>query len=105
MSPITPHTARVIEIHQLEGQDDRDRVFNRRIEVARVEKGYRGAFHYEGITVETEPKRTISDCLVDLVGRLQQLGFHRLRSRVNFRGQRYLAEREPWVDYPDRAPG
>jgi hypothetical protein len=105
MSPITPHTARIIEIHQLEGQDDRDRVFNRRVEVARAEKGYRGVFHYEGVTVETEPRRTINDCLVDLVGRLQQLGFHRLRSRVNFRGPRYLAEREPWVDYPDRVPG
>jgi hypothetical protein len=24
-----------------------------------------------------------------------------MRSRLNFRGQRYLAEREPWIDYAD----
>lgn len=101
MSPITPNVTRIIEIHQLEGQDDRDRVFNRRIEVHRSDKGYRAMFHYEGLTLESEPKRTVSDCLIELVGRLQEIGFHRLRSKLNFRGQRYLAEREPWFDYPD----
>ncbi len=98
---LIPQTSRIIEIHQLEGQDDRDRVFNRRIELFRTEKGYRAVFHYEGITIESSAMRTVSDSLLEIVSRLQKLGFHRLRTRLNFRGQRYLAETEPWADYPD----
>jgi hypothetical protein len=39
--------------------------------------------------------------MADLIERLQRLGFAQLRSRVNFKGSRYLAERHPWVDYQD----
>jgi hypothetical protein len=27
--------------------------------------------------------------------------FTRLRTRLNFRGKKYYAEKEAWVDYPD----
>jgi len=40
-----------------------------------------------------------------VVEKLQQLGFTKMRTRPNFRGQRYLAEKETWVDYPDSQPG
>jgi hypothetical protein len=37
------------------------------------------------------------------VDKLQQSGFTRLRTRANFKGTRYLAEKETWVEYPDPA--
>jgi hypothetical protein len=38
-----------------------------------------------------------------LVDKLRELGFRRMRTRPNFKGKRYLAEKETWVDYPDTA--
>jgi len=94
---------RITERHQIEGQDERQRVFNRLVDIQRVEKGYKAIFHYEGLTFETEAFRTIDDALRDLVSQLQRSGFSNLRTRLNFRGPRYLAEREPWMNYPDGA--
>ena len=37
----------------------------------------------------------------ELVEKLQESGFSRLRTRANFKGTRYLAEKETWIDYPD----
>lgn len=90
-----------IETHQLEGLDDRRRVFNRHAEIGRTEDGYVASFYYEGQFFSSDSIRTIKEAMGQLVLRLQQSGFSRLRSRLNFRGQRYLAEREPWVDYGD----
>ncbi|MBI3610953.1 MAG: hypothetical protein HY204_09675 [Nitrospirae bacterium] len=92
---------RIVERHQIEGQDERQRVFNRLADVLRVEKGYLAVFHYEGLTFETAPSRTIEETLRNLVVALHNAGFSKLRSRLNFRGRRYMAEREPWVNYPD----
>ena len=39
--------------------------------------------------------------LTALVDRLRSLGFRRMRTRLNFRGKRYLAEKETWIDYAD----
>ena len=38
-----------------------------------------------------------------LAGQLQKIEFTRLRTRLNFRGKKYYAEKEAWVDYPDPA--
>jgi len=43
----------------------------------------------------------VAEALRALVAKLQQVGFSRLRTRMNFRGNRYYAEKEPWIDYPD----
>lgn len=94
---------RITERYQIEGQDERRRVFNRLVDIQRIEKGYKAIFHYEGLTFETEAFRTIEDALRDFVSRLHRAGFSSLRTRLNFRGQRYLAEREPWVNYPEGA--
>jgi hypothetical protein len=94
---------RIVERHQIEGQDERQRVFNRLVDILRVEKGYTGIFHYEGLTFETKSARTVEETIQDLISRLQKAGCSNLRTRLNFRGQRYLAEREPWVNYPDGA--
>lgn len=93
-----------IEIHQLEGLDTRRRVFNRNVEITRTDSGYVGTIPYEGETYSSDPRPTIKEALNDLVQRLVGKGFSELRSRVNFRGKRYLAEREPWVQYGEPAP-
>jgi hypothetical protein len=94
---------RIVERHQIEGQDERRRVFNRLVDVQRTEKGYSAIFFYEGLTFETDSSRTVEESLRKLISRLQKAGFSNLRSRLNFRGQRYLAEREPWVAYPENS--
>jgi hypothetical protein len=90
-----------IEIHQIEGLDDRRRGFNRHVDVQRTENGYLASFEYEGVTTTTAPHPTIKESMGDLVAILQKKGFKTLRSRLNFRGRRYLAEREPWTTHPD----
>lgn len=92
----------VIEIHQLEGFDPQRRSFNRNTEIHRNESGLSGRFHYEGLKVETGTHFEVHLVMADLVDRLGQLGFAQLRSRMNFKGSRYLAERQPWIDHPDR---
>ena len=94
-------TEGVVERHQLEGNDPSERYFNRSILVSRVPEGYRGQTSYEALTVEGQPHPTIAGAVKSVVDRLQALGFRRMRTRPNFRGRRYLAEKETWVDYPD----
>lgn len=92
-----------LEVHQLEGLDDRRRVFNRHVDLHRMENGYVANFYYEGQSYSSDPQPTMKKALGQLVERLHPLGFKALRSRLNFQGRRYLAEREPWVDYPNDA--
>jgi hypothetical protein len=91
----------LMEIHQVEGFDPQRRSFNRNAELHRSEQGLSGRFHYEGLRVETGLHFEVHLVMNDLVERLQRLGFAQLRSRVNFKGSRYLAERQPWIDYSD----
>ena len=91
----------LIEIHQVEGFDPQRRSFNRNAELHRSDQGLSGRFHYEGLRVETGTHFEVHLVMADLIDRLQRLGFSQLRSRVNFKGSRYLAERQPWVDYQD----
>ena len=92
-----------VEIHQIEGFDPNRRSFNRNAEIIRSGKGYYAAINYEGMGVQGGIFPTVEGAMRDLISNLQPKGFTRLRSRVNFKGQRYLAEREPWIDYPDLA--
>jgi hypothetical protein len=34
---------------------------------------------------------------------MQGFGFTKLRTRANFKGTKYLAEKETWLDYQDLA--
>ena len=52
---------------------------------------------HEQITT-TLPKAKELKAVVD---KLLSVGFTRLRTRLNFKGNRYLAEKETWTDYPD----
>jgi len=92
-----------VEIHQVEGFDSNRRSFNRNAEIIRSGKGYYAAINYEGLEVQGMIFPTIEGAMRDLVSNLQVKGFSKLRSRVNFKRQKYLAEREPWIDYPDPA--
>jgi hypothetical protein len=89
----------VIEIHQVEGFDPQHRSFNRNAEIHRGDQGLAARFFYEGLRVDTGTHFEVEQVMNDLAERLQKLGFSQLRSRVNFKGSRYLAERQPWIDY------
>ena len=91
----------VMEKHQLEGTDPSDRYFNRLVPVKRVDRGYTASMMYEALTIESDTHRTIPAAVNDIVTKLRDLGFSNMRTRVNFKGQRYLAEKESWIDYED----
>ena len=91
----------VIEKHQLEGIDPSDRYFNRVVLVKRVERGYSAKIMYEALEVETGTHPTIAAAIQEIVSKMRDLGFIKMRTRLNFKGKKYLAEKETWVDYPD----
>jgi hypothetical protein len=91
----------LVEKHQIEGMDPSDRYFNRAILVNRTPSGYVAKVMYEALTVEGQSHPTIAAAVKDTVEKLYALGFRRLRSRTNFKGTKYLAEKETWIDYPD----
>ncbi|MGH7232922.1 MAG: hypothetical protein ACREJU_16425 [Nitrospiraceae bacterium] len=91
----------VVERHQLEGNDPSDRYFSRSILVSRTPQGYAAAVMYEALMVGSLPQPTIAGTVKTLVEKLSALGFRRMRTRPNFKGRRYLAEKETWVEYPD----
>ena len=92
----------LVEKHQLEGVDPSDRYFNRTILVNRIPSGYSAKIMYEAFVVESRSHSTITAAVKELVDKLQESGFTRMRTRTNFKGTRYLAEKETWLDYPDR---
>ena len=79
----------LVEKHQVEGVDASDR--------------YSTKVMYEALIVESRSHSTIIAAVKELVEKLQDFGFTRLRTRPNFKGTRYLAEKETWIDYPDRS--
>ena len=99
--PLTLKKHGVVERHQVEGHDPSDRYFNRAILVSRTANGYAAKVTYEALTVEGQTYSAVGAAVQSVVQKLQDLGFRRLRTRLNFRGQRYLAEKETWIDYAD----
>lgn len=93
----------VVERHQIEGTDPSERYLNRSVLVSRTAQGYRAKVMYEALTVEGQTAPTVGLAVKSIVEKLQELGFRRIRTRVNFKGKRYLAEKETWTDYPDPA--
>ena len=91
----------LIEKHQIEGVDPSDRYFSRAILVNRTASGYAAKAMYEALTVEGGSHSTIIAAVKELVEKLQAFGFTRMRTRANFKGIRYLAEKETWIDYAD----
>jgi hypothetical protein len=93
----------VVQKHQLEANDPAGRNFVRTVPVTRTPTGYSAKMQYESIHEQTVSYPTVPETIQALVHKLQEIGFSRLRTRLNFRGTRYLAEKEPWIDYPDAA--
>lgn len=93
----------LVEKHQIEGVDPSDRYFSRAILVNRTASGYAAKAMYEALTVEGGSHSTIIAAVKELVEKLQALGFTRMRTRANFKGTRYLAEKETWIEYADRS--
>jgi hypothetical protein len=91
----------VVERHQLEGNDPSDRYFSRAILVSRVGQGYLAKLTYEALAVEGQTHPTIAATVSSAVEKLREFGFRRMRTRPNFKGRRYLAEKETWIEYPD----
>ena len=102
-SPLIYQKNTVIEKHQIEGNDPPGRSFSRMVPITRTATGYTARVQYESVTAETPSFPTIAEALRHLAGQLQKVEFTRLRTRLNFRGKKYYAEKEPWVDYPDPA--
>jgi len=91
----------VVEKHQLEGTDPSARYFNRAISIKRVDRGYSGYLMYEDLETESGIHPTVAGAIKDLVNQLQNFGFTDIRTRLNFKGKQYLAEKETWIDYPN----
>ena len=93
----------LVEKHQVEGTDPSDRYFNRTILINRTPSGYAAKVMYEALVVEGHSHPTIAAAVHELIELLQGLGFGKMRTRANFKGAKYLAEKETWIDYPDSA--
>jgi hypothetical protein len=93
----------LVEKHQVEGVDPSDRYFNRMILVNRTASGYAAKVMYEALTVEGHSHPTIAAAVQELIETMQKFGFSRIRTRANFKGTKYLAEKETWIDYQDLA--
>jgi len=81
--------------------DDRERGFNRSVELTPLGTGYQAVFRYESTTVEADGEPDIGDALAALVARLHAMGYRQIRSRASFRGDAYLGSQEIWIEYPD----
>ena len=91
----------VVEKHQVAGLDEKERGFNRQVDVERIDEGYRATLRYEQTVVETASCDTSLQTLDELVRMLRERGYTQLRSRLNFKGSAYLGTQEPWIEYPD----
>jgi hypothetical protein len=93
----------LVEKHQVEGADPSDRYFNRTVLVKRTPSGYAAKVMYEALIVEGHSHPTIAAAVQELIELMQGFGFSKLRTRANFKGTKYLAEKETWIDYQDPA--
>ena len=58
---------------------------------------------YEALVVEGHSHPTITASVQELIAAMQGFGFSKMRTRANFKGTKYLAEKETWIDYQDPA--
>lgn len=92
---------RIVEKHQLAGVDERNRGFNRLVEIEPTDGGCRATLRYEATLVMTPPCQTESAALAHLIDLLHDRGYRQLRSRLSFQGTTYLGTQKDWIEYPD----
>jgi len=100
---MTPGVGECVEKHQLAGLDDRERGFNRIVEVERIGPAYRVMLTYEMLQIVTEGQETETAALQELIRQLHARGYTQLRSQLSFRGSSYFGSKEPWIEYSDPA--
>lgn len=88
-----------VEIHQIEGFDPRNRMFNRNISVYRKERSFSAQLSYEELFLESPHYPTPGEAVRELVKLVVGEKFSRIRTRLNFKGKKYLTELEPWIEF------
>jgi len=88
-------------IYHVAGLDDRDRGFNRQVQVIPCEGGFQARLRYELLQIEIDPFPMEDEVLKRLIHVLQDRGYRQLRTQRIFIGDQYLGNQELWVEYPD----
>ncbi len=88
-------------VHQLSGLDDRERGFNRQVQIISIEEQFQVRLRYEKLRVELDPVSTEAEALEQLARHLHGRGFRQLRTQQIFVEGRYLGSQERWVEYAD----
>ena len=91
----------VVERHQLDGMEPSDLYFNSTDSIKLIDRGYSAKVMYEALERESGVHPAVSEAIDEIVKMFQDLGFTEMRTRLNFKGQKYLAEKESWVEYPN----
>ena len=91
----------LVEKYQVAGLDVRERGFNRPVSVHYDGRVYRAALQYERTRLAGESSETKDAALEELIHLLHGHGYRQLRSQLSFRGNQYLGNQEPWVEYQD----
>lgn len=91
----------VVEKHQLAGIDERERGFNRPVEIDRLEEGYRASLRYETTIIVAAPCATQAAALAEVIKSLHGRGYTQLRSQLSFTGCAYRGSQEPWIEHPN----
>jgi hypothetical protein len=94
----------IAEKHQVAGLDERERGFNRLVEISLAEGNYQADLRYETILVTTDQCETQAAALGELIRLLHERGYRQLRSQRSFLDDRYLGSQEQWIEYPDPEP-
>lgn len=87
--------------YQLEGIDEEGRYFNRNLILTGTGGVFSAFFNYEGLKIEANSHPTHDEVLKELVSKLKKKGVKKIRTRLNYIGERYLTEGRPWIDFPD----
>ena len=88
-------------VYHISGLDDRERGFNRQVQVIGQGNAYQARLRYEALQFEVESQLTEDEALQQMVQILQERGYTQLRTQRIFQGAQYLGDQELWVDYPD----
>jgi hypothetical protein len=91
----------VVARYQVAGLDERERGFNRTVEVRRECDRYRALLRYEQLHLSTFWHEAYDEAIGDLIQLLQDRGYRHLKSRASFRGETYLGSQEPWIEHAD----
>ena len=91
----------MMNVYHIAGVDDRERGFNRQVQVSGQGTVYQARLRYEAWQIEVEYLETEEKALQRLITVLHERGYTQLRTQRIFQEEHYLGNQELWVDYPD----